>query len=103
MLEALGNGRPLPGMSPVATVYSGHQFGVWAGQLGDGRALLQKVNNAAKARIAARTGLAAERLGRRWIATEWILQYARGAAELFRQFDGFQMHPAMQWATQPKR
>jgi len=25
---------------PVATVYSGHQFGVWAGQLGDGRALL---------------------------------------------------------------
>jgi serine/tyrosine/threonine adenylyltransferase len=29
-----------PGMAPVATVYSGHQFGVWAGQLGDGRALL---------------------------------------------------------------
>jgi len=29
-----------PGMQPVATVYSGHQFGVWAGQLGDGRALL---------------------------------------------------------------
>jgi serine/tyrosine/threonine adenylyltransferase len=25
---------------PLATVYSGHQFGVWAGQLGDGRALL---------------------------------------------------------------
>lgn len=29
-----------PGMAPMATVYSGHQFGVWAGQLGDGRALL---------------------------------------------------------------
>jgi uncharacterized protein YdiU (UPF0061 family) len=29
-----------PGMDPLATVYSGHQFGVWAGQLGDGRALL---------------------------------------------------------------
>ena len=28
-----------PGMRPLATVYSGHQFGVWAGQLGDGRAL----------------------------------------------------------------
>ena len=28
------------GMEPVATVYSGHQFGTWAGQLGDGRALL---------------------------------------------------------------
>jgi uncharacterized protein YdiU (UPF0061 family) len=27
------------GMRPLATVYSGHQFGVWAGQLGDGRAL----------------------------------------------------------------
>ncbi|MFZ6774188.1 protein adenylyltransferase SelO [Undibacterium sp. SXout7W] len=25
---------------PIASVYSGHQFGVWAGQLGDGRALL---------------------------------------------------------------
>jgi uncharacterized protein YdiU (UPF0061 family) len=29
-----------PGMRPMATVYSGHQFGVWAGQLGDGRALM---------------------------------------------------------------
>ena len=27
------------GMRPLASVYSGHQFGVWAGQLGDGRAL----------------------------------------------------------------
>lgn len=27
----------LPGMSPLAQVYSGHQFGAWAGQLGDGR------------------------------------------------------------------
>jgi uncharacterized protein YdiU (UPF0061 family) len=34
-----GNGR-WPGMAPMATVYSGHQFGAWAGQLGDGRALL---------------------------------------------------------------
>ena len=29
-----------PWSDPLATVYSGHQFGVWAGQLGDGRALL---------------------------------------------------------------
>jgi len=28
------------GAGTLATVYSGHQFGVWAGQLGDGRALL---------------------------------------------------------------
>jgi uncharacterized protein YdiU (UPF0061 family) len=31
---------PLEGFAPLAMVYSGHQFGVWAGQLGDGRALL---------------------------------------------------------------
>lgn len=30
----------LPGMEPVAQVYSGHQFGEWAGQLGDGRGIL---------------------------------------------------------------
>ena len=34
-----GNAAARPG-SPLASVYSGHQFGVWAGQLGDGRALL---------------------------------------------------------------
>jgi hypothetical protein len=28
------------GMDPVAARYGGHQFGVWAGQLGDGRAIL---------------------------------------------------------------
>jgi serine/tyrosine/threonine adenylyltransferase len=28
-----------PAMRPLASVYSGHQFGIWAGQLGDGRAL----------------------------------------------------------------
>jgi serine/tyrosine/threonine adenylyltransferase len=30
----------LRGMEPVAALYGGHQFGVWAGQLGDGRAIL---------------------------------------------------------------
>ncbi|MDP3637351.1 MAG: YdiU family protein, partial [Azonexus sp.] len=34
-----GNHLP-PGAEPLAAVYSGHQFGVWAGQLGDGRAHL---------------------------------------------------------------
>ena len=34
-------GNQVPdGSQPMASVYSGHQFGVWAGQLGDGRALL---------------------------------------------------------------
>ena len=34
-----GNTVPV-GAAPLAAVYSGHQFGVWAGQLGDGRAIL---------------------------------------------------------------
>jgi uncharacterized protein YdiU (UPF0061 family) len=34
----VGN-RLLPGMDPYATCYGGHQFGNWAGQLGDGRAI----------------------------------------------------------------
>ena len=34
-----GNAAPERAM-PLAAVYSGHQFGVWAGQLGDGRAML---------------------------------------------------------------
>jgi serine/tyrosine/threonine adenylyltransferase len=28
------------GTQPLASIYSGHQFGAWAGQLGDGRAIL---------------------------------------------------------------
>jgi len=38
-----GNSLNTPSVSferPLATAYSGHQFGVWAGQLGDGRAIL---------------------------------------------------------------
>ena len=38
-LAALSGNSLWPGMRPLASVYSGHQFGVWAGQLGDGRAL----------------------------------------------------------------
>jgi serine/tyrosine/threonine adenylyltransferase len=34
------SGNAANGQMPLASVYSGHQFGVWAGQLGDGRALL---------------------------------------------------------------
>lgn len=35
------NGTALPeGAAPLAMVYAGHQFGHWAGQLGDGRGLL---------------------------------------------------------------
>lgn len=39
-LAALTGNQQLPGTQPLASVYSGHQFGVWAGQLGDGRAIL---------------------------------------------------------------
>ena len=37
--EVLGGNRVLPGMLPYAARYGGHQFGSWAGQLGDGRAI----------------------------------------------------------------
>lgn len=38
-LHTFSGNRVLPGMRPLASVYSGHQFGQWADQLGDGRAL----------------------------------------------------------------
>ena len=39
MLQIM-SGNQIPAASqPIALVYSGHQFGVWAGQLGDGRAI----------------------------------------------------------------
>ena len=38
---AMFSGNAVPeGMQPIATNYGGHQFGHWAGQLGDGRAML---------------------------------------------------------------
>ena len=40
LLQALTGNLPLSGSQPLASVYSGHQFGHWAGQLGDGRAIL---------------------------------------------------------------
>ena len=38
-VEALAGNRVVEGMAPYAARYGGHQFGVWAGQLGDGRAI----------------------------------------------------------------
>ena len=40
LLNALAGNLPISGTQPLASVYSGHQFGQWAGQLGDGRACL---------------------------------------------------------------
>jgi len=37
--EVFGGNRLLPNMDPFAMCYGGHQFGNWAGQLGDGRAI----------------------------------------------------------------
>ncbi|MDQ9170563.1 YdiU family protein [Oxalobacteraceae bacterium R-40] len=39
-VEIFSGNSILPSSTPLAAVYSGHQFGVWAGQLGDGRAIL---------------------------------------------------------------
>jgi uncharacterized protein YdiU (UPF0061 family) len=38
-VEVLAGNRLLAGMDPHAACYGGHQFGNWAGQLGDGRAI----------------------------------------------------------------
>ncbi|XP_062898468.1 protein adenylyltransferase SelO-like [Mobula hypostoma] len=37
-IQFVSGARVLPGSIPLAHRYGGHQFGVWAGQLGDGRA-----------------------------------------------------------------
>jgi len=39
MLEIMSGNFMTANVKPIALVYSGHQFGVWAGQLGDGRAM----------------------------------------------------------------
>ena len=39
LAEVLGGNRLVEGMRPYAACYGGHQFGSWAGQLGDGRAI----------------------------------------------------------------
>jgi uncharacterized protein YdiU (UPF0061 family) len=38
-IDVLGGNTVTPSMSPYAACYAGHQFGNWAGQLGDGRAI----------------------------------------------------------------
>ncbi|WP_386065381.1 YdiU family protein [Tahibacter sp. UC22_41] len=50
--DVFGGNRLLPGMQPYAANYGGHQFGQWAGQLGDGRAIS--------------LGEVVNRAGRRW-------------------------------------
>ena len=47
-LAALSGNGVLPGMATYATCYGGHQFGSWANQLGDGRAIFlgEAVNTA---------------------------------------------------------
>src|SRR5687768_10068888 len=38
-IDILGGNLVTPSMFPYAACYAGHQFGSWAGQLGDGRAI----------------------------------------------------------------
>lgn len=38
-VEVFAGNRALVGAEPLAAAYSGHQFGIWAGRLGDGRAI----------------------------------------------------------------
>jgi uncharacterized protein YdiU (UPF0061 family) len=46
LIEVLAGNRVVEGMKPYAACYGGHQFGNWASQLGDGRAItLGEVEN----------------------------------------------------------
>lgn len=51
--EVFSGNRVLEGMDPYAACYGGHQFGNWAGQLGDGRAI--------------NLGEVVNRAGQRWV------------------------------------
>lgn len=42
-----------------------------------------------------KVGLAAERLNRRWLVREKVLEYLRVQAEIFRHFSGFTINPAL--------
>lgn len=51
--EVFAGNRSFDGMDPYAMCYGGHQFGNWAGQLGDGRAInLGEVVTPSKTRLA---------------------------------------------------
>jgi serine/tyrosine/threonine adenylyltransferase len=47
-VQVFAGNKLLDGMDPIAMCYGGHQFGHWAGQLGDGRAIIlgETVNRA---------------------------------------------------------
>ena len=45
LLNAFSGGHPLSQWRPCAQAYSGHQFGQWAGQLGDGRGVCLGVSS----------------------------------------------------------
>lgn len=51
LLQALAGNQPISGTQPLASVYSGHQFGQWVGQLGDGRACLLGETNALEVQL----------------------------------------------------
>ncbi len=69
--QIMAGNQLAPGMDPYAMCYGGHQFGHWAGQLGDGRAInLGEIVNAEKQR--------------------WALQLkGAGPTPYSRQADGF--------------
>ena len=66
-VEAFTGNRRSTGSRPLASVYSGHQFGVWAGQLGDGRAILwARIENPGRHRRSCSSRAAGPRPTRAW-------------------------------------
>ncbi len=70
-VEVFSGNKVLSGMDPYATCYGGHQFGSWAGQLGDGRVI--------------NLGEIVNKEGRRWV----LQLKGAGPTPYSRRGDGF--------------
>jgi uncharacterized protein YdiU (UPF0061 family) len=70
-VQVFSGNKVLSGMDPYATCYGGHQFGTWAGQLGDGRVI--------------NLGEIVNKEGRRWV----LQLKGAGPTPYSRTADGF--------------
>ena len=90
VLETLTGNNVPTGLQPTASVYSGHQFGQWAGQLGDGRALsLGQFQN----------GLEVQLKGAGRTPTRAVVMAALCCAAQFANF--YARRPCTAWASPP--
>jgi uncharacterized protein YdiU (UPF0061 family) len=92
-VQVLAGNALAPGMTPFAARYGGHQFGNWAGQLGDGRAITL-------GELRARDGLAWE-LQLKGAGRTPYSRHADGRAVLRSSLREFLCSEAMHWLGVP--